>query len=98
MASQADLADRHRIEGDALALAVADARSKADLMAGAAGVELGHGRSLSEGYASRNRSRSRSSDPRSPRWMSHRRLQIEPQMIQVDADATIVFSISTRQH
>ena len=44
-----DLADRHRIEGDALALAVADARSKADLMAGAAGVELGHIVSLSEG-------------------------------------------------
>jgi len=93
-----DLADRHRIEGDALALAVADARSKADLMAGAAGLELGHVVSLSEGAVPQSqplpifRSAVASADVPSPPT------QIEPQMIQVDADATIVFSISARQH
>ena len=93
-----DLADRHRIEGDALALAVADARTKADLMAGAAGLELGHIVSLSEGAVPQSqplpifRAAVASADVPSPPT------QIEPQMIQVDADATIIFSIATRQH
>src|SRR3569833_1869580 len=85
-----DLNDRRRIEGDALALAVADARSKADLMAGAAGVQLGHLVSLSEGAVPQSmhlpifRSAVASADVPSPPT------QIEPQMIQVDADATVV--------
>lgn len=92
-----DLADRHRVEGDALALAVADARSKADLMAGAAGVELGHLVSLSEGSVPQLqplpifRAAVASAETPSPPT------DIEPQMIQIDADATAVFSLSTRQ-
>lgn len=92
-----DLSDRHRAEGDALALAVADARSKADLMAGAAGVELGHLISLSEGSVPQlqplpifKAAVASAELPSSP-------TEIAPQMIQIDADATVVFSISTRQ-
>jgi len=44
-----DLADRSRVEGQALVAAVANARSKADLLAGAAGVDIGRVTSLTEG-------------------------------------------------
>lgn len=89
-----DVLDRSRVEGDALALAVADARSKADLMAGASGVELGHLVSLTEGAP----------PERQPIPIFHAMMAaaaapsqptpIEPQMIEVDADATAVYSIA----
>jgi hypothetical protein len=91
-----DLSDRHRVEGDALALAVADARSKADLMAGASGVQLGHLISLTEGAAPQVqpipifRAAVASAEAPAPPT------QIEPQMIQIDADATAVYTISSR--
>jgi len=44
-----DLSDRNRIQGQALVAAVANARSKADLLAGAAGVDLFQVVSLTEG-------------------------------------------------
>jgi hypothetical protein len=46
-----DLADRHHAEGEALVAAIANARSKADLMAGAAGVSLGSLLRISEDTA-----------------------------------------------
>jgi len=46
-----DLADRHKSQGLALVEAVSDAASKADLIAGAAGVRIGRLLSVSEGTA-----------------------------------------------
>lgn len=46
-----DLSDRHHAEGEALAAAIANARSKADLMAGASGVTLGSLLRISEDTA-----------------------------------------------
>ncbi len=48
-----DLANRSQGEGEALTAAIANARSKADLMAGAAGVSLGKLTSLTEDSAPR---------------------------------------------
>lgn len=46
-----DLADRHHVEGEALVAAITNARSKADLMAGASGVTLGNLIRISEDSA-----------------------------------------------
>jgi uncharacterized protein len=89
-----DLMDRSRTEGDALALAIANARSEADLMAGAAGVELGKIVCVSQDKPSDEepgpifaaRAMSPGSQP----------TPVEPQMIDVAADVTIVYSIASR--
>jgi uncharacterized protein YggE len=44
-----DITDRSKLQSQVLAMAIADARSKADLMAGAAGITVGRLRSLTEG-------------------------------------------------
>lgn len=46
-----DLSDRRHVEGETLVAAIANARSKADLMAGAAGVSLGNLLRISEDNA-----------------------------------------------
>ena len=92
-----DLADRSRAEGSALVAAVADARSKADLMAGAAGVSLVRITSISNDVAT----------PISPIYMGGVRAMagakepattpIVPQEIQVSSDVTMTYSISTKE-
>jgi len=90
-----DLADRSRVEGDALALAVANARRKADLMAGAAGVTLGKIISVSEGQRNIAQPipmmRAMAAGP-----MQDTSTTIVPQQIEVTADATIVYSIESK--
>lgn len=86
-----DLSDRKKAEGAALVAAVANARSKADLMAGAAGVSLGRLVSLDEGSTPtyspvmfKGRSMAADSAETTP---------IVPQEIVVTADVTVVYDI-----
>ena len=90
-----DLEDHHKVEGQALAAAVADARRKAKLMAQAADVGLGHLLSLSEGAvppvqpiyagAMMRATAEAASAPPTP---------ISPQEITVTADVTAAFAIA----
>lgn len=91
---QFDLADRSRVEGEALAIAVANARSKADLIAGAAGVELSRIVSIAEGSQTAPEPVRFSSVAVAPLTTDQTQpTPIEPQLIDVTADATLVYSI-----
>ncbi|MEO7716483.1 MAG: SIMPL domain-containing protein [Capsulimonas sp.] len=88
-----DLSDRKKAEGAALVAAVANARSKADLMAGASGVSLGRLISLDEGGAPTYQPvmfnmRAGASD-------AAETTPIVPQEIVVTADVTIVYDIDS---
>jgi uncharacterized protein YggE len=88
-----DLSDRNRFVGDALALAVANARSKADLMAGAAGVELVRVVSVAEGTTPSIQPIRMMAAVASAPSGSAQPTPIQPADIDVEADATIVYSI-----
>ncbi|MGO8670233.1 MAG: SIMPL domain-containing protein [Capsulimonadaceae bacterium] len=90
-----DLQDHSRAECDALALAIADARAKADLMAGAAGVSLGRIISISEG-ASAPVGPVHPATPPAAASGAPTMASIQPQIIDVQSDATIVYGIFTR--
>ncbi|BDI34023.1 SIMPL domain-containing protein [Capsulimonas corticalis] len=86
-----DLSDRKKAEGAALVAAVANARSKADLMAGASGVSLGRLISLDEGTAPtfepvmfKSRAMAADTSDTTP---------VVPQEIVVTADVTVVYDI-----
>ncbi len=88
-----DLADRSQVEGEALAAAVANARSKADLMAGAAGVSLGRLIDLAE-VTTPTRGpvypmMMRAAEPSPPPPTT----PITPQDINIIADVTALYSI-----
>lgn len=91
---QFDLADRQKSEGRALVAAVADARSKADLMAGAAGLQLGRLLSIAD-------TNTESSGPVQPVYRQMLAASAEaapstpiaPQQITVTADVTEVFAL-----
>lgn len=84
-----DLSDRRRVEGEALVAAIAIARSKADLMAGAAGVSVGPLINLTEDngggpmpvFRAASLSASMAQTP------------ISPQQIVVSGDVTAVYAI-----
>lgn len=88
-----DISDRHKVNGEALVAAVADARMKADLMAGAAGVSLGRLKSLSDD--------AQQTPVFQPRMMAMAKAvestitPIAPQTIVIDADVTAVYAISS---
>jgi uncharacterized protein YggE len=87
-----DLSDRRHVEGEALVSAIAIAREKADLMAGAAGVSVGPLINLTENsgaspmpiYANRQMTFGAMATPSTP---------IAPQQIVVSGDVTAVYAI-----
>ncbi len=87
-----DLADKNRAQGEALVAAVANARSKADLIAGASGVELGRVISINESptqppppiFAPRMAMAAAASAPQTP---------ISPQEITISADVVATYAI-----
>jgi uncharacterized protein YggE len=87
-----DLSDRRKVEGEALVSAIAIAREKADLMAGAAGVSVGPLINLTENsgeapqpiYANLRMELPAMASPSTP---------IAPQQIVVSGDVTAVYAI-----
>jgi uncharacterized protein len=89
-----DLSDNNRVVGEALVLAIANARSKADLMAGAAGVELVRIVSVSEGSTQSVQSaRPVLAAAMAATSAAQQPTPMQPQDIDVEADATLVYSI-----
>jgi hypothetical protein len=93
-----DLADRSKAQGEVLVDAVANARSKADLIAGAAGVAVGRVLSISEQgaqspppmFAAMGRMSAMASAPPST--------PISSQDIEIAADVTATFAIDYTTH
>jgi uncharacterized protein YggE len=90
-----DLADKNKVQGETLVAAVADARSKADLIAGAAGVSLGRVLSIGEQGATQSivpmyrpmnaMIAGAAAAPTTP---------VSPQAIDITADVTATFAIN----
>lgn len=76
-------------ESKALAKAISNAKTKAEMMAQAAGVELGRILEISEGYSS-----SYAAEAPAP-VAGESQIQIKPQMIEVSADVTLTYEIMT---
>ncbi len=87
-----DLADRSKTQDEALAEAVADARRKADLMAGAAGVALGHLISLTE-TTSLTQPAVEDQAAAPPPPSAQPATPITPQQITVSEDVTAIYAI-----
>ena len=91
-----DLSDRSRVQGQALVAAVANARSKADLLAGAAGIDLYQVVTLTEGTPpevipimyNTFRAKGAEADSGTP---------IQQQQITVAADVTVSYAIGASQ-
>jgi hypothetical protein len=92
-----DLSDRNRVQGQALIAAVANARSKADLLAGAAGVDVGRVLDINEDsapsvtpieYSPGRKLMAAAMAPTTP---------IQSQDITVTADVTVSYAISATQ-
>lgn len=91
-----DIANKDGIQGQALAAAVANARSKADLLAGAAGVSIGRVLSVTEDSApmvtplefNMARKSTMAAADTTP---------IQPQEISVTADVTLSYSITANE-
>jgi len=90
-----DVADQSKYQGEALVAAVADAKSRADLMAGAAGVSLGRLVALSDSgvptvtpvfMAKRFGLMAAAAQPTTP---------IQNQQVDITADVVAVYAIST---
>jgi uncharacterized protein YggE len=92
-----DIANKKKVQGEALTAAIADARAKADLAAGAAGVGLGRLLSLSEAGAAQvepifkgaARPLAMEAAPPTP---------INPQVIHVNADVVLLYAIDYSEH
>jgi len=87
-----DLADRTQAEGQALAMAVTEARAKANVMAQAAGVSLGRLLNLSEGTAATFQPMMLER-PMLMKAAAESSTPVSPQEITVTADVTAVYGM-----